>query len=497
MFNVLIVDDEEPVLESYAFMLNAFSEGGGKKSPFMLAGKARTGYEALRLIHELNPDLVFMDINIPGIDGLAVLEDVHKKYPGMICVLSTAYERFDLARRAIPLGAFAYLVKPVTKKTFFSTLENVLVRLHSMTPEKSEYNDPRLTLLRRDIWTAMDEQRWSWYREKLALPSDHGFALLVELEQDMDKWGSRIAEQLSYRHHCTCDVMLNRGLFLVSEDTDPGEFRQETIKLLEELLSNAAWYFGLGTCYRGPELYHSCDEALAELTAKRQGTDVWDSVSKKIALFRQKIGLLTQEETKSLFADIWKPLFSEDFETAKLRMLSFFTLLLDDLYSCWSAPSHGSVSNSSPIPPFDPIEIITLPDLGAWKSWVERNFDKLIFQANVDRQGNYPLPLVRAIAFIQENYTRGIQLGDAAEAAQVNGAHLSRLFSERLKTNFIDYLTNLRINEAERLLKEKSITVKEAAFSVGYQDPNYFSKTFKKVKGILPTEAGQQMPRKT
>ena len=52
MFSVLIVDDEEPVLESYEFMLNTFSEGVEKKSPFTLVGKARTGYDALRLIHE-------------------------------------------------------------------------------------------------------------------------------------------------------------------------------------------------------------------------------------------------------------------------------------------------------------------------------------------------------------------------------------------------------------------------------------------------------------
>jgi two-component system response regulator YesN len=129
-----------------------------------------------------------------------------------------------------------------------------------------------------------------------------------------------------------------------------------------------------------------------------------------------------------------------------------------------------------------------LPDMDAWKHWVERNFDRLVLQANLERQENYPLPLVKALSFIRENYNRGIQLTDAAEAAGVNTAHLSRLFTKYLGINFIDYLTTLRINEAERLLREKPITVKEAAFASGYQDPNYFSKIFKKIKGILPTE---------
>jgi two-component system response regulator YesN len=163
-------------------------------------------------------------------------------------------------------------------------------------------------------------------------------------------------------------------------------------------------------------------------------------------------------------------------------MVSLFTLLLDDIFGAWSKDESFDASL-----PFDPAEIMDLADLGSWKHWAELNFDRLALQANLDRSGNYPLPLVKALAFIRENYVRGIQLSDAAEAARVSPAHLSRLFAEHLKTSFIDYITALRINEAERLLKETPVTVKEAAHAVGYQDPNYFSKTFKKIKGVLPT----------
>jgi len=503
MYSVLIVDDEEPVLDSYEFMLEAFREGGEsdeKKSPYTLAGKARTGYEAIRLIHETKPDIVFMDINIPTIDGLAVLEDVCKKYPRMIIILSTAYERFDMARRAIPLGVFAYLVKPVSSDLFFSTLEKALIKLRSMAPENSKYNEGRQLLLRRDIWKAMDEQRWAWFRETLALPSDHGIVLMVELERDMEIMGEHIAKQLSYKYHCTFDVILNRGLFLVCEDISPDVFRQKTVKLLGQLFGNVTWYFGIGGCYRGTELYRSCDEAFAELSSKRHRTDTWSALSRKIAALRQKIGLASPEETKLLFSSIWEPLFSDDFTIAKLRMISLFTLLLDDLYNCWSPGGHfvsGSTIDStssvlSSAVPVEPAEIMELQDLESWKHWAERNFDRLLSHASMERQGKYPPSLAKALAFVRENYNQPIQLYDVAEAANINATYLSRLFTEHLKTNFIDFLTTLRINEAERLLKEKPITVKEAAFASGYQDPNYFTKIFKKVKGFLPTEVGQR-----
>ncbi|MDR1144193.1 MAG: helix-turn-helix domain-containing protein [Spirochaetaceae bacterium] len=486
MFSVLIVDDEEPVLDSYEFMLRSYEEMDSG-SPFTLAGKARTGYEALKLIYEAEPDLVFMDINIPGIDGLSVLEDVYRKYPRMVCILSTAYERFDLAQRAIPLGVFAYLVKPVSKKTFFETLEQALAQLRSRPRERFEYyNDSLQRLMRKDIWVEMSEETWSRYREQLGLPSDYGIILHVELEKDLEIWQLRIAEQLSYKHHCIHDSMLNRCMFLVSEDLNPAVFRQRTEKMLKETLVSLDWYCGIGGLYRGPELYHSCNEALTELAAKRK--DTGGHIRRRIALLRQKIGLVPAEEAKALFAAVWEPLFSEDFQAAKLKMVSLFTLLLDDIFGVWSKDSAETFD--APLP-MDPAEIMGLTGLGAWKHWAELNFDRLVLQANLDRSGNYPLPLVRALAFIRENYARGIQLSDAAEAARVSPAHLSRLFAEHLKTNFVDYVTALRINEAERLFKESLITVKEAAYAVGYQDPNYFSKTFKKIKGVLPTELKQ------
>jgi two-component system response regulator YesN len=481
MFSVLIVDDEEPVLESYEFMLSRFrlQEDSSEENPFTLAGKARSGYEALKLIYETEPDLVFMDINIPGIDGLSVLEDVYRKYPRMVCVLSTAYERFDLARRAIPLGVFAYLVKPVSKKTFVETLEQALVQLRSGPREKSEYyNDSLQRLLRKDIWVEMSEETWSWYREQLGLPSDYGIILHVELEKDMEIWQLRIAEQLSYKHHCIYDSMLNRCMFLVSENLNPAVFRQKTEKMLRETLVSEDWYYGIGGLYRGPELYHSCNEALAELSARRGAADTGERERLKIIKLRQKIGVSAPEEARTLFREIWEPAFSGDFSSAKASMVSLFTLLLDDITGVFTH-SEGSL-------PFKPAEIMRLENVGAWKHWAELHFEKLLLLASEKR--TLPQPLVKALGFIREHFAEGIQLGDAAEKALVSAAHLSRLFTEHLKTNFIDYLTELRIGEAEKLLMDSSMTVKDVAYAVGYQDPNYFSRIFKRITGRLPTE---------
>jgi two-component system response regulator YesN len=335
--------------------------------------------------------------------------------------------------------------------------------------------------LRTGIWAPLDADAWDSWRTTLKLPSDRGIVIMVELENETEQHCSRIAEQLLYKHHCIYDVMLNRGLFLVSEDVSRGDFRERTFRMLDETLKGIPHYSGIGGLYQGRELYRSCTEALAELEERRREAGVEGRERLRIAQLRQKIGILPADEVKELFASVWEPLFTENFAAAKIAMVSLFTLLVDDICGAW-----GNAAGQKLL--VDPAAIMDLEDLGEWKRWSDLQFEKLLIRANIDRSGAFPLPLVKALGYIRENFGAGIQLGDAAEHARISASHLSRLFAEHLKSNFIDYLTDLRIGEAERLLKEGKLNVKEIAAAAGYQDPNYFSKTFKKITGVLPTQ---------
>ncbi|HNQ97744.1 MAG TPA: response regulator [Treponemataceae bacterium] len=174
MYTVLIVDDEEPVIESYSFILEQGVDG------FTLAGIARSGPEAVARINELSPDVVFMDINMPGFDGLEAISRVHECFPNTIFVLSTAYERFDIARKAIPLGVYAYLVKPVTRQLFVETLAGIKGEMEKRRASLSIGQSALLAdrFLRETIWKAMDESSWREHRQTLHLDSDKGWCVL-------------------------------------------------------------------------------------------------------------------------------------------------------------------------------------------------------------------------------------------------------------------------------------------------------------------------------
>ena len=78
--------------------------------------------------------------------------------------------------------------------------------------------------------------------------------------------------------------------------------------------------------------------------------------------------------------------------------------------------------------------------------------------------------------------------------------HFSKVFKEETGKNYIEWLTNYRMDVAKGLLMEGKQTIKEVCFKVGYNDPNYFSRIFKKIEGYSPSEflnVGKKEKKKT
>jgi two-component system response regulator YesN len=121
-------------------------------------------------------------------------------------------------------------------------------------------------------------------------------------------------------------------------------------------------------------------------------------------------------------------------------------------------------------------------------SLCSRWFRQLIEMVAVQRDSTMPPALRRALEYIDLQYSRPIQLSDVARHVEVSPAYLSNLFTSHLGRSFIDQLTACRIDRAKQLLAERNHSIKSISYMVGYQDPNYFSRLFKKWTGQSPTE---------
>ncbi len=102
---VLVVDDHSVIRAGLRTML---SEGGAE---FQLVGEAPDGATALHLVAELEPDVVLMDVRLPGIDGIATLERIRRAWPQVAVLILTTYNEDDAMIRGLQTGACGYLLK--------------------------------------------------------------------------------------------------------------------------------------------------------------------------------------------------------------------------------------------------------------------------------------------------------------------------------------------------------------------------------------------------
>ncbi len=153
---ILIADDEKRIRTGMSKMITGLNMG------VQVVAEAPDGETALTLAREKKPDVIFVDLNMPFLNGLDFIEQVKVFLPDVIVVIVTGYDLFEYAQRAVKLHVHDYLLKPVTKQKMEAVLTSVrkLHKVHSpeapatvsaivarlMRHIESYYDDPELTL---------------------------------------------------------------------------------------------------------------------------------------------------------------------------------------------------------------------------------------------------------------------------------------------------------------------------------------------------------------
>lgn len=121
--------------------------------------------------------------------------------------------------------------------------------------------------------------------------------------------------------------------------------------------------------------------------------------------------------------------------------------------------------------------------------WAFQKFFYITGFVNPTSSIDYTNKIVQATKeYLEAHYAEEISLEDVAEQVNISPQYFSKLIKKNTGFNFIDWLSMLRVKKAKELLTNSNYTVKEVCFMVGYKDPNYFSRIFKKRMGITPSE---------
>lgn len=484
----MIVDDEEPVLDSFSFILEKAADD------FELCGKARSGAEAISLMEQVSPDVVFMDIQMPGLNGIDTIEQVRSRHPNTVFILATAYERFDIARKAIPLGVFSYLVKPISRKKFLEELERVRIHLnrnrniHRSRLQEIELlnktkNDKKDRFLLNLVWKNPTAEDWEEFSGLFNLNASGGTVCLIGCKdpisgQQKEELYTDITEKIQYKYSTHSVSLGDKRLLFFPDESDLSALKSA----LERIAGKVSSYkilIGIGSNRNYSELSHSFDDAYIPFTAAEK--EAGESSFSEMQEFSRNLINSSPERGENLFRRYWMEQFSRcSFPVAMGKMVSLFTLLLTEL---------SLFTLSTGMHKFSPAEeIMSLKNHEEWSAWAENAMSRIYSLFDFQNSHGYPPPLQHALLYIEEHYSEPIQLALVAEDAGVTASYLSRLFSENMRTKFSDYLNQYRLDKAMVLLKEKKMTIKETSYQVGYQDPNYFSRIFRKYMGVSPSD---------
>ncbi|WP_026667240.1 MULTISPECIES: response regulator [Butyrivibrio] len=116
-YRVMIIDDEESARKLMRAAIN-WGELGME-----VVGEAASGIEAINVIDDLKPDIAFVDISMPFMDGIEFTQTATGRYPNLVIIIMTAINQFEYARRCVSLPVFDYMLKPMVRTEITKVLE--------------------------------------------------------------------------------------------------------------------------------------------------------------------------------------------------------------------------------------------------------------------------------------------------------------------------------------------------------------------------------------
>ncbi|CDZ25125.1 two component system response regulator [[Clostridium] cellulosi] len=527
MYKLLIVDDEQIVIDSVKFIV----ERQGNLHFEMET--AHTGREAIEKAETFRPDIVVIDIKMPGISGLEAISEIKKFHSGALFIIITAFANFDFAKEALQMGVIEYINKPISRSKLVAALENAVkikdeerkkLKVQLDFKEKMAFILPALEnsfiysiVLSDDHTTELKS-----LKKILDINFDCGYIMTIEYGQGknknglVNKIGVSIKSQKLYsalrdaiKENCkgiVGPVMINRITTFVPCNAETDEYTQriEALKIgtkiynkLKSIDSGIDYYIGIGKCYPSlRDANKSYEESLIAIDYMDEGgvvhindipmeRDIQRSYKQDIEQnLVKKIILGETEECVAAFEHIFCRLIEQDrgnIDKLKLNLLELVAAI-------WRISKDYNLNSDNAVFADCLSEYMSINNINLIRTWMIDNIRRTSDEMARAKKNNFSCIVKRAIEYLTQNYNKAITLEYMSRELNISPTYFSKIFKEETGYTFIDYLTKLRIEQAKKLIANSNYGNKEICDFVGYSDPNYFSRVFKKIVGVTPTE---------
>jgi two-component system response regulator YesN len=404
MYRILLADEENILLEGLRSMME---KNFGVECEIVTA---KTGREVVELAESFCPDIILVDIRMPGISGLQAIKEIRRFNQNVIFIVATSCDKFRYAREAIHLGVMEYLIKPVNRKEILEVFAKAMYQVDETRKKRSD--DLKLRERLETILPVIEScyvqnliqnefrQDQNKYRMALNIPEDYAYMIVVEFER-REKAG-----------------------------LPDGALGEDAVYM--ELREIAREFF---PCLAGP-------------------------------IMGRRVALLVPYGKSRM-----------DYEE-HMRVLTGTRAMLHKLESRMDCRFRCGIGMLQPVEHVQVSYVQALRAFGEEEQPMELETNSVVS---------------RAKAYIRENFQKDISLEEVSHIVNISPYYLSRLFKHEEGTNFIEYLTGIRMENARNLLKNPCCSIKEVCMQSGYSNPNYFSRIFKKYEGVTPSEFRERL----
>lgn len=503
VYKLLIVDDEHIERQALKKLISR------SFTSIEIVGEATNGREAVEIAVKTRPDLITMDIKMPELDGVEAIKAIRKRqlFPKFIVV--SAFDTFDYAREVMKEGVKEYLLKPAETEEVIQTITRTIGELdsekeqHSREHELTTRLQKSMDLIQMDWVTSLfldqveEFELEDWQRD--LIPIKKGTAAIFRLQGnsaklkeghiELKKWAEEnlnaMVGPLTGQHIPFLFPLSGSGRDKLYkqlqrlqqlQNVSTGQFTlqigvgglAETVSEYTRSFRQAAQALEQSNIQHAIKFY----EHSMEIKKEKNAAPLYSIEEKLLAALKKGDNNAGLEMLEN-YLDKLKQLTHYDSKAIRSYLNDFFRLIHSIMFDLGIRNEHIYL-----LPPAR--SIIQMEELT--RKEILRLSEEMNNWQNSGTQGI----IEKAKDYIKNSYKMNLSLEDMAAWTGMSPYYFSKLFKAQTGVTFIDYLTRVRIEESKKSLQYTRLSLKEIAYQIGYNDPNYFSRVFKKVEGVSP-----------
>ncbi|GKX31793.1 DNA-binding response regulator [Vallitalea longa] len=494
----LIIDDEQYIREGLKSLIDWNSLG------FEIAGEAKNGKEGLMKIKELHPEVCVVDIRMPVMDGIKMIEQASQEKIKCKFIILSGYRDFEYAQRAMECNVNKYVLKPIDEDQLVEKLQEVrdeIIKTNAQLRYVEEStNLSKDKVIHKIIMQKSPSIMWmnQWYNFQLPWNSYH--IVLIDFLEDVttvkkamarkileefikngdygvvfqiEEYVGIVIKNILFEHNF---LLLEKMKILLKQEvlidtiiavgrkvkdindiylsfTDAKMLLKHSFiygdeKILSSGLLDKRREVELETDNFDIDVYTDNLYAAIDVNSMKSINDILEDM-----LDNYKILGWSSEKIKAYYVNLYVKittiLFEKNKELKNMELLN--ERILEKLYTQGSLIKlHGFVK----------YQLVTISDILSAKR---------------------PTEIIhKIINYVERNYDKEIKIDDLGKIFNYNSAYLGKQFKNQTGNYFNTFLDQVRINNAKKLLVNTDYKIYEIAKKVGYKEPDYFTIKFKK-----------------